>query len=230
VSMQAVDQPYLAPDQPPSTPAGAPLVRELGVVAGVAVTALLLGILTAYAQSWLPDQVNSFANSSGSWALAAFALAMLAPGPWRAAGFGVLTLALLLAGYVLGDGIRGYPSATSTITFWAFAAVLAGPVLGLAGHWVRFRAPSLAAIGAGVMSGVLVGEGIYGLTALDTSDGYSRPGYWWGQIAVGVVLLLVLGAVRFRAVRPAFLGLAVAAWVAVAFLAVYQVDWLLHGF
>jgi hypothetical protein len=225
VSTQAIDQPYLASARPETGPS---VQRQLAVAGAVALIGLLLGVLTAYSQGWLPDQVNSFANSSGSWALAAFALAFLAHNPWRAALFGVLALAMLLAGYVLGNNLRGYPTGTSTTIFWGLAAALAGPVLGLAAYWVRYRTPALAAIGAGMMSGVLVGEGIYGLTALNSSDGYSHPGYWWSEIVVGVVLLLGLGAVRFRAVRPAFLALAVCAWVSVAFLALYQVNWLLY--
>lgn len=45
-----------------------------------------MGVVTAFAQGWLPEQVGSLANSSGSWALLAFLLARLAATPAAAAG------------------------------------------------------------------------------------------------------------------------------------------------
>lgn len=119
-----------------------------------------LGVLTAYAQGWLPQQMSSLANSAGSWTLVAFALSMLAPSGRLAAVFGVASLLGLLAGYVLGAGMRGYPSSNTMIVFWGAAALLAGPLLGLSGHWVKTRRDLLAAIGLGAASGVLMGEGV----------------------------------------------------------------------
>ncbi|HSO52194.1 MAG TPA: DUF6518 family protein, partial [Actinomycetes bacterium] len=75
-------------------------------VALVGFLGLALGVLTAYGQALLPEEVGSVANSSGSWALLAFLLALAATSQPMAAGFGCLTLITLLAGYVLGAGIR----------------------------------------------------------------------------------------------------------------------------
>jgi hypothetical protein len=48
------------------------------LLAVVGAVGLTLGVLTAYAQEWLPDELGSLANSAGSWALVAFLLALLA--------------------------------------------------------------------------------------------------------------------------------------------------------
>ena len=85
-------------------------LRPVALTATVGLLGLTLGVLTAYGQEWLPREVGSLANSSGSWALAAFLLALLATGPRVAAACGALALLALLAGYVLGAGLRGYPS------------------------------------------------------------------------------------------------------------------------
>ena len=105
--------------------------------AAVAAAALVLGVLTAYGQRWLPSQMGSLANSTGSWMLAACALSLLAPSARSAAAFGCMSLVGLLAGYVLGAQMLGYPTSRSTVLFWGCAAVIAGPVLGLCAYWVR---------------------------------------------------------------------------------------------
>jgi hypothetical protein len=185
----------------------------------VAVIAFFLGVMTAYAQGWLPDQVRSLANSSGSWALLAFLLALLAATRGASAVFGLLSLLALFASYVVGASVRGYPSSTQLMVFWGAAALLAGPLLGLAAFWVNSQGGPLAALGAGAVSGVLVGEGVYGLAYVaDTT----YPPYWWGQIVVGLILLLVVAARRLRQPRDIALGLGISTLTAAAFVAVYS--------
>lgn len=179
-------------DQPRSAP---PAVVVVAAAVGVG---LLLGGLTAYAQEWLPAELGSLANSSGSWTLLAFGLALLAPTRAAAAATGALVLAALLAGYVVGAAIRGDTSSTRLIVFWGLAALLVGPPLGLAAHWVRSGPPLLAAVGAAAISGVLMGEGAYGLMFVaDTT----YPPYWWGSIVVGLLLLVGIAAARLRHAR-----------------------------
>ena len=185
----------------------------------VALIAVLTGMVTAVAQGQLPEQVTSLANSSGSWALVAFLLASLAATPAVAAGFGSLSLLALLAGYVVGASILGYPSSARLMIFWGVAALVVGPPLGLGAHWVRQRGGRLAALGAGAMSGVLIGEGAYGLAYIaDTT----YPPYWWGQIVVGLVLLLAIMVRRLPAREDRALSLGICALTAVAFVAVYS--------
>jgi hypothetical protein len=160
--------------------------RHLSTVARVAVAGLLLGVLTAYAQGWLNGDLNSLANSAAPWSLVAFALASPSRARWLAALCGALALALLEVGYVVGSALKGYSSAPSTVAFWLLAAAVVGPMLGLAGHAARSGPPVLAAVGSGFIAGVLVGEGLYGLSHLRV------PGYSWGEIVGGLALLAVL--------------------------------------
>jgi hypothetical protein len=198
--------------------AGLSIENELATAVTVVFAGFLLGMLTAYAQGWLPAALSPLANSSGSWVIVAFALALLGRGPWRAIGYAAIALIVLLAGYVVADDLRGLPSSLSTNLFWIVAAVLGGPVLGVAAHWVRFGSRKRVAVGTGVISGTLIGEGLYGLTTLGT-----HQGYWYGQIAVAAILLLGLARARFRSPVAAVLAILATALLAAAFLAAYWV-------
>jgi hypothetical protein len=194
-------------------------VRAVLRSAAVAIVALALGVLTAYAQGWLPQQMGSLANSTGSWALVAFALSLMATSGWLAAVFGSASLLALLAGYLLGAEMQGYPSSTTTVLFWGAAALLAGPLLGLSAFWIKTRRDVLAATGVGAVSGVLMGEGIYGLTQVaDTT----YPPYWWVEIVVGLILLLAVAWRRLLGVRAVVVSVGVAVLAAVAFVLVYR--------
>ena len=72
--------------------------------AAVGVVALTLGVLTAFAQEWLPTQLHSLANSAASWALIAFALSFLATTAPMSAIFGCVSLLGMELGYVLEQG------------------------------------------------------------------------------------------------------------------------------
>lgn len=198
--------------------------RPLVVLSAVAAAGLALGVLTAYAQGWLPDEIGSLANSSGAWTVLAFGLAWWAAAAGRsatAAAAGVLALLTLLAGYVTGADLRGFPSSTALMVFWGAAAVVVGPVIGLAAAWVRSGPLVRAALGAGAVAGVLVGEGVYGLRSIaDTT----YPPYWWGSIVAGLVLLVAVIARRRLPVRAAALAVVVTAVVAAAFVVIYSAD------
>ncbi len=187
----------------------------------VGAAGLALGVLTAYAQAWLPEDLGSLANSSGTWALIAFALALAAAGPRIAALFGCVALLALLAGYVLGASVRGFASGTSLVVFWGGAALVVGPVLGIGAHWVRTGRGAAAATGIGAMSGVLAGEGLYGLGYIaDTT----YPPFWWGETILAAGLLTAAVAFRLEGSRARLVALAVAALTALAFVAIYSRD------
>lgn len=180
-----------------------------------------LGVLTAYAQGWLPPELGSLANSTGSWALVAFCLALLAAGPGWAAAFGCLALLTLLGGYVVGADIRGYPSSMNLLLFWGAAALVAGPLLGLGAHWGKTGRGLLAAAGAGGISGVLIGEGAYGLRYIaDTT----YPPYWWGELIAGLVLLALIAGLRLRTPTNIVAAVGLAALSAGAFVLLYSQD------
>ena len=79
----------------------------------VCVVGFALGVLTVFAQGWLPDEMGSLANSSGSWSLVAFLLALLARTRGAAAMFGFLALITLLLGYVIGGEFRDIASSSA---------------------------------------------------------------------------------------------------------------------
>lgn len=195
------------------------LSSSAGVLLLIVAASFALGVSTAYAQGWLPDEVGSLANSSGSWALVGFLLAMLTTSPATAAVAGSLSLLSLLTGYIVGAVVLDYPMSTSLLVFWGAAATLVGPPLGLGGYWVKHRDVPLAGAGAGAMSGVLIGEGVYGLTFIADS---TYPPYWWASISAGMALLLIVLGQRHLGSRTGLLAVAASALTAGAFVAVYS--------
>ncbi len=207
--MHATSDRPTRPARPRSTVFGVALVGAVGVT---------VGVLTAYLQVWLPEDLGSLANSSGTWALVAFALALLAVDARAAALFGCVALLALLGGYVLGASVRGYASGTALVVFWGAAALVVGPALGVGAHWVRIGRRTAAAVGIGAMSGVLIGEGVYGFTYISDT---TYPPFWWGEAIVGVSLLAAT-ARRLDGPRARFAAVAMTALTAVAFVGIYS--------
>lgn len=193
--------------------------NHLVVLAVVGVSSLAAGALTSLGQTWLPDEARSIANSAGSWALVAFLLALLATTAWVAAACGTEALLALLAGYVVTSIVRDFAVSRSMVVFWTIAALAVGPILGLGAHWLRRGPALLASLSLASISGVLIGEGIYGLRYIaDTT----YPPLWWGEIALGVAVL-VAGAVLWLKGIAAGIGAALTSLVvAGAFVLVYS--------
>jgi hypothetical protein len=197
------------------------LGRAVVILATSASAALLIGVLTAYSQAWVPEELGSLANSVGPWALVGFSLALLAQRRSVAVMTGGLALLMLLVGYVIGAALSDSSSSRSLIVFWGLAALAAGPVLGLCAHWVRSRERMLDAVGIGAVAGVLVGEGIYGLTVISET---TYPPYWRAEIAAGVALLVLVSAARIRSPRALAVGLVTAVIAAGSFVVIYRMD------
>ena len=98
------------------------------------------------------------------------------------------------------------------------AAVIIGPLLGLAASWVRRGSPITAALGTGAAAGLLGGESVYGLTAI---AGSTSSLYWTIQLAVAIALLIALGAWRVREPAPIVLSVVTAAVVGALTCLVY---------
>ena len=98
------------------------------------------------------------------------------------------------------------------------AAVIAGPLLGLAASGVRRGSPVAAALGAGAAAGLLGGESVYGLTAI---AGSTSSLYWMSQLAIAVVLLIALDAWRVREPAPVVLSVVTAGVVGALTTLVY---------
>lgn len=107
------------------------------------------------------------------------------------------------------------------MVFWGLAALLVGPPLGLAARSVRSGPPMRAATGAAAISGVLVGEGAYGLMFVaDTT----YPPYWWGSIVAGLLLLAWIASSRLLQPRPITVAVGLTGVVAGAFVLVFSQD------
>ena len=184
----------------------------------VIVVALGLGALTDLGQAWLPQSSASLANSGASWAAVAFVLALFATGTGRALLWGLLGLAGLVGGYYLTAISRHVPESPASLRFWMLAAVIVGPLLGVAASWVRRGSPVAAALGAGAAAGLLGGESAYGLTAI---AGSTSSRYWAIQLAVAVVLLVALDTWRVREGAAVALSVVTAAVVGALTALVY---------
>ncbi|NYE38936.1 hypothetical protein F4692_004091 [Nocardioides cavernae] len=170
------------------TPATALLVALAVVVAS-----LLLGGLTSLAQGWLPDALASFANSPSGWTLlTAMLVAAARPSPGGGAVLGALSFVSLVLGYTAASELRGL---TYSPLLWGAVGVVAGPFVGAASAAVVGRRPVRAALGAGALAGVLLADGIYGLTVVAAT---TSPVYWSLCLLAGVALVVVV-ATRLRA-------------------------------
>lgn len=178
---------------------------------------LAIGIAASVGQGSLPEGLTPLGNSSGSWCLCAFALALFERDPRRAALVGFASLVAMLAGYALATEFRGYPVGTSMFVRWGVAAVIAGPALGVGAAWLRGPNPRRAAAGVAPIAGILLGEGLYGLTVVAAT---TSVGYWIGEVAVGLTLV-VLAAIRLRNAPGIALMLALSAIASVIFYLVY---------
>ena len=93
---------------------------------------------------------------------------------------------------------------------------MVGPVLGVGAAWVRGSDLPRIAVATGVIAGILVGEGAYGLTVIaDTTS----PVYWTLQLIVGLGIVLA-ACIRLR--RIALIGLCAGVTAAVGFYLAYS--------
>ena len=192
-----------------------PIVASSLRIAGITAAALILGALTPLGQGALPPEFSSLANSASGWTIPTALLVWLfARGYPEAAIGGALGFVALTIGYTVASTWRGVDFDP---LFWVIVGVVVGPFIGLAAHALR-RAPLHAALGTGLLSGVLVGEAIYGLIVVgDTTS----PVYWWIAAALGVSLLAAM-AIRIRRPRLIVVATALTATIAAAFLIAYQ--------
>lgn len=157
------------------------------------VASLALGALTSWAQGVLPNAWSPLANSPSGWTAAtALLVAATRPGLGLGAVFGVVGFVSLVLGYTLASELRGL---SYDPLFWSVVGVLAGPFVGAAAASVVNRRPVLVALGSGVLAGVLVADGIYGLTVVSDT---TSPVYWTTALVTGLVLATVTAGVRLR--------------------------------
>jgi hypothetical protein len=182
---------------------------------------LFVGGLTSIGQGTLPEYLGPMANSAGSWSVAAFGLAAINRNPRFGALLGASALFAMVLGYALVSELRGYPSGSRLVLFWGAAAVVVGPAIGVAAAWVRGTDVTRVAIAAGLVGGILIGEGVYGLVLI----GDTTPiAYWAGQVLIGVVITVGVAASRLHWNTAAGLSGLVALIVAASVFGVYAAN------
>jgi uncharacterized protein DUF6518 len=160
------------------------------VVAG----SLVLGGATSWAQGGLPDALESFANSLSGWCVCTTLLvAAVRPTTSRGAALGIASFVCLVLGYTLASEARGL---SYDPTFWVVVGVLGGPFVGAAAATLRGRRPMPdAAVGSGLLAGVLAADATYGLTVVaDTTS----PVYWTLVLVAAVLLVTVMDVLVLR--------------------------------
>ncbi len=190
--------------------------RPVGRASTVVVLSFLLGGLTSYAQSLLPESFSSLANSASGWTLITVLLiASTRVRPVPAALLGATSFVLLTLGYTVVSDLRGY---TYDPLLFSLVGLLVGPFVGLATTWLREH-DLRAALATATLSGIAVGEAVYGLTVVDAS---TSPVYWTLIGLAGLSLLAVMVTRRIQGSVPITLALGCTAVVAAGFLAAYQ--------
>jgi len=209
----------------------APTSERPSVVRGVLLSLLAsvviglgAGILTSYAQLWLPRGLSSLANSATPWCVVAGLVALLVRSAPGGAVAGVVALLGMDAGYGIGSELRGYAYGAGTALFWAVIALVAGPVVGAGVQWIRQDRPRLAPLAAGVLAGVVVGEGVYGLLVVAATTSTT---YWVGQVLLGLVALAVVCTLVIKTSRRIAVAVMSTLLTAVAFVVVDSLPLLL---
>jgi hypothetical protein len=191
-------------------------------VAAALAASLVLGGLTSFAQTFLPDALRPFANSASGWTMLAF------PVVWATRArlplgtvLGVVALVGLVEGYAVVSNLRGYYYSYTGL--FTVIGLVAGPVVGFAASLTRHGLGSAhhrlwRTLGITPLSAVLVGDGLFGLLHVRETTGTS---YWVVALVLGVGFLVLANLRR----RPGPVGTVVSVLVtglgALAFLTVY---------
>jgi hypothetical protein len=211
-----VSTPSLAP-----TRSGTAARLALAIAIGFAA-----GALTEWSVPHLPFSLEPLGNSAAPWVLVTFAVALTARRMGESVMLAVVTLLALVLGFYVVEAVRGWGVSRHQVALWSVASVAIGPLVGLAAGWLRHAGSRAAAIGAGVLGGLLTGEAIWGLTGLRFS---SPATYWHVQLVLGVGLAFGLSLWRSRryllgAASALAVSLAAGTVVGLATLGVYHLS------
>lgn len=198
------------------TPTRPRSVRRAARIAVVLVESVILGGATSFAQSVLPAPAAPLANSAGAWTLLTVLLVVaLRERTAESAFAGAGAFVGLVLGYQVVSGLRGFP--TSEELFFV-AGVVVGPFVGVAASWLRRRGVG-AALGVGLLAGIWLGEGLYGLTVVAAT---TSPVFWTVEV-VGALVLLGVVTVRVLTRRPdRGIAIGLAAVTSAAFVGAYS--------
>ena len=195
------------------------LPGALGAIALVAGVAAITGTLTPYASTHLPGSINSVANSSGPWAMIAFASVYLS----RARGLfaallGATSFLVMNVFFFVAFERRLGPYSLDAIGFWIGVGIVVGPIIGLCASWLRSPATILREIGVAAPGSVLIGEGLF---MVIEQPGLS-PAYAHASVVVGIVLFLALAVWRLGRIDRVLISAALCTAFTVAFYLSYS--------
>ncbi len=211
--------PSVAPQREGRRAFGAPgdAVRAALVVLG---TAAVTGALTSLGQQYLPDELRSLANASGTWfAVVLCALVVARPRPVLAIVLGALGLVVMNEAYGVVSRWRDFAYGGGFGSIWNLIALVVGPVAGIAATWLRSPRPVLVALGASAPAAVLLGEGLYGLTVVSDT---TSPVFWTIELVAGVGVIVLTSVTRLRMLPAIGLLVGASALGAALFSVVYR--------
>jgi Family of unknown function (DUF6518) len=187
---------------------------------------LAAGAVTEWSVPHLPFSLEPLGNTAAPWVLVAFAVALTARRMGESLMLAVVTLLALVLGFYVVEACRGWGVSRHQVELWSVASVAIGPLVGLAAGWLRHAGRRTAALGAGVLGGLLAGESVWGLTGLRFS---SPADYWHVQFVLGVGLAVGLTLWRSRrylrgSVSALAVSLAAGTVVGLATLGAYHIS------
>ena len=186
----------------------------------VLVTAAVTGGLTSFGQQYLPDELRSLANASGTWfAVVVGELVVARPRPVLAIILGVLGLIVMNEAYGVVSRWRGFTYGGGLSSMWNQIALLVGPVAGIAATWLRSPRPVLVALGAAAPAAILIGEGLFGLTVVSDT---TSPVFWTIELAAGIGVIVVTVLARLRTIASIGVLVGASALGAALFYVVYR--------
>jgi hypothetical protein len=170
-------------------------IRAFGAIVLVFGAAAVTGFLTPYASIHLPGSINVVANSSGSWAMVAFASVYLSNARGLfAAVLGACSFVVMDVVFFFAFENRLGAYSHDAIAFWLFIGIVVGPVVGLSASWLRSPHAVLREIACAAPASVLIGEGAF---MIIQQPGLS-PVYAHASVVVGVLVFLVLALWKLR--------------------------------
>ena len=190
--------------------------RPFRTFALVIALGIAIGVLTVFAQGALPGTWKTWANSGAVWLAPAFFVGSFMSTDRVAAAAGFVALVAAIAGYYVSVPVivEGASSDVRSVTVWVVAALVGGPVLGMAGHWWRDDRALRRIAALAILGGVFTGEGLERVLA-DPRIGAAG----WTMVAAGILVPLVLG----RTIRERLWSLAAEPPVIVATMGAYAI-------
>jgi hypothetical protein len=194
-----------------------PLRATLGVGA-VLLIAAVTGALTPYGEVHLPSSISAAANSSGPWAIVAFASVYFSRiRGFGAAVLGAASLVIMNLFFFVSFEHRVGHYLHSYIEFWIAIAILVGPLVGLCASWLRSNHPVLREVGVAAPASILIGEGFFMLERL---PGVSTD-YAVASVVVGGILFVLLAGLRLDRLWRVLVSALICAVASVAFFEIY---------